>query len=230
MDDSDAQASGVWPDLEALARPARERRRLPPDTRSRLILDLCRRAPLSVKELSLLLDRSEAYVGDAIRPLVTAGDLTFLYPDQPRHPKQKYLAAPGERIQTVEMPKPAAPRIVEAAAKPLVFERPAVELPPREPAGPAPSRFPNQLINIVVVVVTGVLLATLHTPSWFLFALLAASALSLAHVIARSSQYERFRELQHPDQRRGLLFMVLKSGVAVIEIVIVYFATSAFAP
>jgi hypothetical protein len=237
LDDSDARASGVWPDLEALARPSRERRRLPPDTRSRIILDLCERAPLSVKELSLLLDRSEAYVGDAIRPLVTAGNLTFLYPDQPRHPKQKYLAAATQPIRSREIPKHVTPVIAAPALEPVaetrIFERPAPEQihsqtqPPLEPPAPAPSRFPNQVTNIVVVVLTGILLATLRTSSWFLFALLTALALSLAHIIAHSSQYEKFRVLQAPKQR-GLLFMLLKSGVAVMEIVLVYYAASAF--
>ena len=233
MDDSDAQASGVWPDLEALARPARKHKRLPPETRSHIILKLCELAPLSVKELSVLLDRSEAYIGDAIRPLVTAGQLTFLYPEQPRHPKQKYLAAAGDRAQQVEPPTPQPPQIIEPVATPHNFERPFSEriishaAPPSRPSSPTVARFPNQLTNIAVVVITGILLATLRTRSWFLFALLAALALSLAHIIAHSSQYEKFRELQNPDRRRGLLFVVLKSGVAVIEIGIVYFAASA---
>lgn len=225
MDDSDAQASGVWPDLEALARPARERRRLPPETRSRIILELCERAPLSVKELSLLLDRSEAYVGDAIRPLVTAGNLTFLYPDQPRHPKQKYLAAADQRLEVVEAPK--APAVVVPEEPPPIFERPSVARPVAE--RPTPSRFPNQLTNIVVVVVTGILLATLDMRWWFFLALLAAFALSLAHVVAHSSQYEKFRELQASSHRRDLMFMLLKSGVAVIEILLVYFVANAIA-
>jgi hypothetical protein len=237
LDDSDAQASGVWPHLEALARPARERRRLPPDTRSRIILELCARAPLSVKELSLLLDRNEAYVGDAIRPLVSAGDLTFLYPDQPRHPKQKYLAAANAALRTSETPEPDAPAIMKPVAAASTFDVPAVErtvyhsAPLPEPPARAfiPSRFPNQVTNIVVVIVTGILLAALRTGTWFLFALFAALALSLVHVIAHSSQYEKFRELHAPDRPGTLMFMVLKSGVAVIEIAIVYLAAVAIA-
>ena len=117
LDDTDAQASRAWPELEALANPARERRRLPPEVRSRIILELCAVAPLSVKDLSTLLQRSEAYVGDAIRPLVAAGDLTFLYPDQPRHPKQKYRAASQPLAASASRFEPAgAP--AEPVAKP----------------------------------------------------------------------------------------------------------------
>jgi hypothetical protein len=79
------------------------------------------------------------------------------------------------------------------------------------------------------VVVTGILLATLNVRSWFFIALLAAFALSLAHVVAHSSQYEKFRELQASSHRRDVMFMALKSGVAVIEILLVYFVTSAIA-
>jgi hypothetical protein len=235
LDDSDAQASGVWPDLEALARPARERRRLPPDTRSRIILELCERAPLSVKELSLLLDRSEAYVGDAIRPLVTAGDLTFLYPDQPRHPKQKYLAAADQRSPAIVVPAEAPPIFERQSMPSLAAERlPAERIVTnaerlRAPAAPAPSRFPNQLTNIVVVVVTGILLATLDMRWWFFIALLTAFALSFSHIVAHSSQYEKFRELQTASHRRSLSFVVLKSGVAMIEIMLVYFVAHAIA-
>jgi hypothetical protein len=219
LDDRDAKAGGIWPALEALARPARERKRLPPDTRSRIILELCKLAPLSVKELSILLDRSEAYVGDAIRPLVTAGDLIFLYPDQPRHPKQKYLASGNGWIRTEPVAEPVATQ--------QTLEAPRLEPVERIVAhtAPPPSRFPNQLTNIAVVVITGILLATLRTGPWFLFALLAALALSMTHILAHSSQYEKFSELQ--NRNRGLMFIVLKAGVAVIEIVIVYFATSA---
>src|SRR5688500_11185220 len=53
---------------------------------------MCGRAPLSVRELALLLNRSEAYIADAVQPLVSSERLSFLYPDQPRHPRQRYAA------------------------------------------------------------------------------------------------------------------------------------------
>jgi predicted transcriptional regulator len=123
LEDSGATAKLVWPTLLEIARPAREKRRLEPDARDRLFLDLCSKASLSVRELAQLVDRTEAYVGDAIRPLIDSRLLTFLYPDQPRHPRQRYIttgspaeaevrsaaeqAAPDERtsIPDVESPK-----------------------------------------------------------------------------------------------------------------------------
>ena len=151
MDDTDAQAQSYWPDLEELARPARERRRLPPEQRSQIIVQRCGRAPLSVKELSVLLDRSEAYVGDAIRPLVNAGDLTFLYPDQPRHPRQKYVSvrkngaaakpAVSAPPQAHERYAPPPPRI-ESTPAPVMIPRPAPAPAPAPAPTPAPASGP----------------------------------------------------------------------------------------
>ena len=88
----DHGAAQRWAELQTKAAPARERRRLDPDHRDQLIVDLCSLAPLSVRDLAQLLARTEAYTGDAIRPLVERGRIVFLYPDQPRHPKQRYVA------------------------------------------------------------------------------------------------------------------------------------------
>jgi hypothetical protein len=103
---TDGELQSAWPELELLARPARERRRLDPTLFSALIVALCARAPLSVRQLSVLLRRSEAYVGDAIRPLVATGRIGFLYPDQPKHPRQRYVAAssPDEEAPDEEAP------------------------------------------------------------------------------------------------------------------------------
>ena len=150
MDDTDAQMQSYWPELEELARPARERRRLAPETRSEIILQLCAKAPLSVKELSELLDRSEAYVGDAIRPLVTGGDLTFLFPDQPRHPRQKYITGKKNTAPTpvpppmpvpLPPPVPEIPRPHERYAPPAVPAPVPESAPPLRPA-PAPANPP----------------------------------------------------------------------------------------
>jgi len=92
LDGTDFDLALIWPELQRMARPARERRRLDPEIFTALLAELCERAPLSVKELAALLNRSEAYVGDAIRPLVGSGTLAFLYPDQPKHPGQRYVA------------------------------------------------------------------------------------------------------------------------------------------
>lgn len=89
----EAKASLVWSDLEQAAMVARERKRLTPEFRDDLVVRLCSIAPLSARELATLMQRSEAYISDAIQPLVRSGRLTFLYPDQPRHPRQKYIGA-----------------------------------------------------------------------------------------------------------------------------------------
>lgn len=249
MDDTDAQASGIWPELETLAQPARERRRLPPDVRSRIILQLCARTPLSVKELSVLLDRSEAYIGDAIRPLVTAGELTFLRPDQPRHPRQKYrtkaLAAgmgmgmamgggagpgtgtgvTGEHSQ-LEPEPPASPTF-----RPKIPSTPPI---PSEPSPAAPSsgqqasRFPAQLTNVIAVLAIGLLLARFRFKAWPVVAIIAGIVLALMHVYMNSAQYRQFRELHSNRERREIAFVLLKAGVALVEIVIIYLAASAF--
>ena len=141
MEDTDAQGQSYWSDLEELARPARERRRLPPATRSEIIIRLCSMAPLSVKELSVLLDRSEAYVGDAIRPLVTAGDLTFLYPDQPRHPRQKYIGATAVN-GTAAQPRQVPDTHEKFAPPSRPATNPAAPVPAPAPAVPPPVTKP----------------------------------------------------------------------------------------
>lgn len=238
MDDTDAQANSVWPELEAIAQPARERRRLPPEQRSEIIVRLCSVAPLSVKELSTLLDRSEAYVGDAIRPLVNERQLTFLFPDQPRHPKQKYLA---NKPATAAAPPPAPPAPASPpAAIPIAVPAPSpipVTRPPATPvqpqplspyksqqkdhAHPAPARYPNAWMNQVVLIVVGIVLGRSHASPWLLVAALTALGLSATHIIANSAQYALYRALS-PTRRRALTFVLLKSSVALLEISLVY--------
>lgn len=245
MEDNDAQARGVWPDLEVLALRARQRRRLPPETRSAIILQLCRRAALSVKDLSVLLDRSEAYIGDAIRPLVSGGDLTFLYPDQPRHPKQKYLTAGATPAGPAPAPVPS-PRPTPAPA-PALMGGPAPAFPRPEPAreagpvsaptsAPAPAsdepsdakaRFPLQAVNTILVIAIGIILARQAVTTWPIYAAIAAMLLAAAHVVTRSRQFEQFRVL-HGKRNRTPIFVLLKGAVAVAEIAIVYFMTNAF--
>jgi hypothetical protein len=130
-----SSANALWPTLENLARPAREKRRLAPAQRDRLIMELCARAALSVRELAQLIDRTEAYTGDAIRPLIERKQLAFLYPDQPRHPKQRYLtpgsaaAEEAERVRATENQRFAPPAVADtdtSIAQPGPNESPAV--------------------------------------------------------------------------------------------------------
>lgn len=233
MDNPDALASSVWSELETLARPAREKRRLAPETRSRIIISLCGLAPLSVKELSQLLDRNEAYVGDAIRPLVNSGDLTFLYPDQPRHPKQKYLAV--QAVALVAVPEPIGVReTAPVHVAPVPTRAPAV--PPEPALTPealaARGRFkPNQWTNLGTVVVLGTALSWLHAPLWALIGAVAGLGLAILHMKTNSPQYQRYRTL-HPQnrQRRHVTFLLLKATVALAETALVFFVVRALHP
>ena len=238
MDDTDAQRQPYWPELEELARPAREHRRLAPERRSEIIISLCRRAPLSVKDLSILLDRSEAYIGDAIRPLVTAGELTFLYPDQPRHPRQKYMAASEVSVDlsaieedlTVEVPQGylAPPQRSERRREDPPYRPPAADRLPASPARepqPPPPTFPNPAVNLVYAVAVGVVLGITGPPLWWAIAVAAAILLSLWHRAANSAQYRQFGELDALPN--GAAFILLKSLVTFVEIALVFLGTRA---
>jgi hypothetical protein len=240
LDDTDAQRQPDWPELEELARPAREHRRLSPERRSAIIISLCRRAPLSVKDLSVLLDRSEAYIGDAIRPLVNAGELTFLYPDQPRHPRQKYLAAsevsvdltPIEEDLTIEVPQSyLAPAMrPERRREDPPYRPPAADRlpasPARDPESPAPA-FPNPAVNLLYAVAVGVVLGITTPPLWWAIAIAAAVLLSVWHRAANSAQYRQFGDLD--GLPNGGAFLLLKSLVTFAEIALLFLATRAIA-
>ncbi len=86
-----------WSELCELARAARERRRLSPDRRDAMIVELCARVPLSVRELAQLLERTEGAIHKALRALLADGRLAYLYPDHPNDPRQKYVASQPPR-------------------------------------------------------------------------------------------------------------------------------------
>lgn len=96
LQDSDGRAPdpALWAELEGLALPAREHKRLSPPVRDAILVALCARAALSRQELAVLLARSEVYVREAAAPLVRDGRLAFLYPGRPNHPRQRYVAGP----------------------------------------------------------------------------------------------------------------------------------------
>lgn len=57
---------------------------------SQVILDLCLWQPLSIKQLSSILNRNENYMLGFITPLREQGLLEYVYPDMPNHPQQAY--------------------------------------------------------------------------------------------------------------------------------------------
>lgn len=85
------QLEGLYPSLLEISRPARERRRLAPADRDDIIVRLCARVPLSLRELAHLVERDEEYLLTVLRRLVASGRLALLHPEQPTHPQQKYL-------------------------------------------------------------------------------------------------------------------------------------------
>jgi ATP-dependent DNA helicase RecG len=82
----------TWQQLEIVARAAREKGRLDPDARNDLIVQLCSRTPLSLKQLSELVGLSEPYLREILRFLISTNRLAFLHPERPNHPKQRYTA------------------------------------------------------------------------------------------------------------------------------------------
>lgn len=237
MEETDAQQQPYWSELQEISRPARERRRLPPEVRSQIIVRLCRVAPLSVKDLSILLDRSEAYVGDAIRPLVTTSELTFLYPDQPRHPRQKYIAgrhhAPEHLPVEIDIPDDVdslPPDYDDRVDFPVLEAQRSADMPrthaPRSPRTvvepePPPPALPNQATNLAYVAVIGVVLGVASISTWWVWAAIAAAALSALHLVTNSVQYRQFTALRFVRSKRTG-FLGLKSAVAFLEIVVVY--------
>ena len=238
MDETDAQRQPYWPELEEIAKPARVHRRLSPERRSEIITSLCRRAPLSVKDLSILLDRSEAYIGDAIRPLVNSGELTFLYPDQPRHPRQKYMAASDvvidltpideEESAQVSQSYLAPPARIDRRREDPPFRAPTADRLPASASPRAPEMaagFPNAWFNLVYAIAAGIALGWYNPPYWWAIAIAAALLLSIWHRLAGTTQYRQFADIE--TLPGGTLFLLLKSLVTFIEIAAVFFGTRA---
>lgn len=89
--------------LQDIAAMADARRRLDPSLRDDLLIRLCSCAPLTLRELAALLDRNEDYLRTILSRLVVTGRLGFLYPEQPNHPRQRYLAPHAESIQEANL-------------------------------------------------------------------------------------------------------------------------------
>ena len=84
--------SRVWEDedLVRLSAPARNQRRMAAEIRDQVLVDLCAHVPLSLEQLAALMERSESYLREPLRALIAARRLTFLYPERPNHPRQRY--------------------------------------------------------------------------------------------------------------------------------------------
>lgn len=88
-----------WARLQAVAAPARQKRRLAPDDMSSLILALCAGRWLTMRELEELLDRKERVLRKYIGPLMERGALRLQYPQRLNHPQQAYRATAAKEPQ-----------------------------------------------------------------------------------------------------------------------------------
>jgi hypothetical protein len=96
------------------------------------------------------------------------------------------------------------------------------------PAETPPPRLPNQVTNLVYVVLVGLILGLMEISWWWALAIAAALSLSLLHLTTESVQYRAFSSLRFLGSKK-VGFLVLKSAVALVEIVIVYIVVRAVA-
>ncbi|MEI8372986.1 MAG: RNA-binding domain-containing protein [Planctomycetota bacterium] len=79
--------------LLAIARPSRESKRLPPNEIGDIILKLCHGRYLTLKQIAVLLNRNpESLRSRLLTSLVEKGDLTMLFPGEPKRPGQAYTS------------------------------------------------------------------------------------------------------------------------------------------
>lgn len=83
----------LWPELLEIAGPIRARQRIAATITDDVVVRLCSRAALSVRDLAELTNRTPANIHYVLRRLTNAERLTFLYPEKPNHPGQRYIAA-----------------------------------------------------------------------------------------------------------------------------------------
>ena len=90
-----------------------DQRILPGDLED-LIVAMCRARPFRLGELAHLLNRSAVYLQNtALKRMLQADRLRFLYPTNPNHPRQSYLAGIEEPKATQQITRPAAVPIPE---------------------------------------------------------------------------------------------------------------------
>lgn len=80
--------------LERIAELVRGKGKVPLDVTRGVITLLCRGRYLTVRVLSLLLDRNETYLRQSVlNPMVQENELRRAFPQSPNHPRQAYIAA-----------------------------------------------------------------------------------------------------------------------------------------
>jgi ATP-dependent DNA helicase RecG len=98
---SGSGADEMWELLLRIAEPARQKRWVPRPTMRNIIVSLCRVRALRLHELSELMDRKPESLRQLyLIPLIEEGQLRYLYPGEPTHPHQAYVAGGDGRIST----------------------------------------------------------------------------------------------------------------------------------
>ncbi len=83
----------LWNALMQIGAVVRTQPRVDRITLENVIVQLCTLAPLGLNDLETLLERKKQYILKIIRTfLLTSGRIDYLYPHQPSHPRQKYVA------------------------------------------------------------------------------------------------------------------------------------------
>jgi hypothetical protein len=91
--DNDGVTADILERLERIAEPIATKGRVPPAERDATIIQLCQIAPLSANQIAILIGRDIRYMRQQILPeLIEQGLITYLYPETPNHPGQRYLA------------------------------------------------------------------------------------------------------------------------------------------
>lgn len=92
--DTAVQMAELPPALRFKVRAAQLQKRMKPEAAMELIRELCGWRPLSTQQIAWLLSKAPAHVAQKhITPMVADGRLTYLFPEMPQHPGQKYVAA-----------------------------------------------------------------------------------------------------------------------------------------
>ncbi|MCS6129612.1 AAA family ATPase [Shewanella baltica] len=94
VDSLDVLSESFRQELNALAAPAREQRRLDTVTMKSLISGLCQEHYISVSVLEMILDRKpQSLRQNYLKPMISEGLLKMAFPHKPNSPKQGYTTA-----------------------------------------------------------------------------------------------------------------------------------------
>ena len=100
-----------WSRLQEIAHPVATTDYISAEERDDVIVALCAMRPLALVEIMWLVNRDKAYPRAILKQLLNAGRLRYLYPDRPRHPAQRELAAePSDTPAAKEQASPGEKR------------------------------------------------------------------------------------------------------------------------